>query len=200
MSKQSESQSKGRVDASGRVRYRKSETPYRRQRWTGYHNRKVWFLRGDLVTLHHQNNAQGVVTLYNYTKDRLETMSNAEFKRSRRKAYNMTESAELLNRERGYLTRKAREGWWPEPMGRGVNGARIAITSPCYYSEEHLYEIRELMADIHHGPDRADGLVSNTTTPSESELRAKINEHYFVYLKDENGNYVPTLDTLDHQM
>lgn len=168
----------------------------RKARYPHLTARKVWFLNKDLVTVYHNSGPAGIVTIKNYTKDRLETMTMKDFKRYRKRAYTIVEAAELLNKEAGYIGRKAREGWWPVPVGRGPNGLQIG-TGPGYYSEEHLYEMRDIMALIHHGRPRKDGFISNNKTPTESQLRAAINDQMFVYVKDKDGNFIQTFDTFD---
>jgi len=36
-------------------------------------NKKIWFLNGDLVRLYHSSRSTGMVSVYNITKDRIET-------------------------------------------------------------------------------------------------------------------------------
>ena len=160
--------------------------------------RAAWFLNGDLVSIFQHNKANGTVTLENFCKNRLETMTMKDFRRKRRRAYTIVEAAELLNRNQKYLSRRAREGWFPLPVGRGPNGTQLG-TGPAYYSEEHLFEIRELMSQVHWGRKRKDGLITNNHTPTESELRARLNNQILVYIKNEDGEYVPTLDVFDRR-
>ena len=36
-------------------------------------NKKVWFLNGDLVRVHHINRSNGIMSVYNITKDQIES-------------------------------------------------------------------------------------------------------------------------------
>ena len=49
-------------------------------------NRKIWFLNGDLIRLYHSSRSTGMVTVYNITKDRLETCLRSDFRRNRQRA------------------------------------------------------------------------------------------------------------------
>ena len=177
-----------------RKRYKKAEYGDRKGRLPGLATKKAYFLRGDLVIEIHRSVAMHLVTINNMTKDRRETMPFADFKRLRRKAYTITEAAILLNRNRDYLKRMARNGQIAMPVGRLPGGA-LKPNGPGYYSEEQIYEIREVMSTIHGGRPRRDGLITNNTTPTEPELRAAINKRYFVYLQDADGDYVPVFDS-----
>ena len=66
-------------------------------------NKKIWFLNGDLVRLYHSSRSTGMVTVYNITKDRLETCLRTDFRRNRQKAYTVAETAKLINRHRKYM-------------------------------------------------------------------------------------------------
>ena len=43
-------------------------------------NKKVWFLNGDLVRVHHLNRSNGIMSVYNITKDRIESCLINDFK------------------------------------------------------------------------------------------------------------------------
>lgn len=154
----------------------------------------VWFMRNDLVSIYHKSNAAGIVTLRNWTQDRLQTMTNKDFKRFRRRAYSISEAAKLLSRNPHYLSRQARAGVIPKPLGRGPGGIQIG-TRPAYYSETTIFQIREILSHIHTGRPRKDGLITNNTIPTEAELRARVSDQLLVYVQKDDGQFVPTLDT-----
>ena len=66
-------------------------------------NQKIWFLNGDLVRFYHSSRSTGLVTVYNITKDRLETCLRSDFRRNRQRAYTVAETARLVNRHRKYI-------------------------------------------------------------------------------------------------
>jgi hypothetical protein len=50
-------------------------------------NKKVWFLNGDLVRIHHYNKSNGIMSVYNINKDRIESCLINDFKNKRERAY-----------------------------------------------------------------------------------------------------------------
>ncbi len=46
-------------------------------------NKKVWFLNGDLVRIHHYNKSNGIMSVYNITKDQIESCLISDFKSKR---------------------------------------------------------------------------------------------------------------------
>lgn len=152
--------------------------------------RKTWFLNGDLVRITHVSRAQGMVTLFNCTQDHNMYISMIEFKKKRRRAYTVSETAQLLNYHKKSIPRLIKAGLLPEPMGELPGGER-AFHHLSYYSEDQIYEARNLMAQTHMGRARKDGLVTNNKTPTEQELRYAMGDGMIYYVKDENGRFIP---------
>lgn len=152
--------------------------------------RRTWFLQGDVVRITHISRAQGIVLLFNCTKDCNMSMSLVEFKRKRRRAYTVMETAALLNYHRKSIPRLVKSGLLPPPIGE-LPGGRTAFHYLSYYSEDHIWEARNLMAQTHMGKPRKDGLVTNNKTPTEQELRHAMGDGMIYYVKDETGRFIP---------
>lgn len=152
--------------------------------------RKTWFLDEDLVRITHISRAQGMVTLWNCTKSIQMTTSMVEFKRKRKRAFTVSETALLLNYHKKSIPRLIKAGLLPEPMGE-LPGGKRAFHYLSYYSEDQIWEARKLMAQTHMGRERKDGLITNNKTPTEQELRYAMGDGMIYYVKDENGKFMP---------
>lgn len=152
--------------------------------------RKTWFLDNDLVRMVHVSRAQGLVTLWNCTKSVQMTMTMVEFKRKRRRAYTVSEAAKLLNYHRKSIPRLVKNGFLPPPVGE-LHGGETAFHHLSYYSEDHIWEARNLMAQTHMGRARKDGLITNNKIPTEQELRYAMGDGLIYYVKNEDGKYIP---------
>ena len=152
--------------------------------------RKVWFLNGDLVRVEHTSRSAGIVTLYNLTQDRRETTTVIEFKKKRKRAFTVKETAQLLNCHRKHIPRLVKRGVIPDPVGELPNGER-AFHHLSYYSEDVIMEARKAMSQIHHGAARKDGLITNNKTPTEQELRYAMGDGILLYTKTEDGRFIP---------
>jgi len=152
--------------------------------------RKVWFLNEDLVRIEHTSRAAGIVTLHNLTKDRRETTTIVEFKKKRKRAFTVKETAQLLNCHRKHIPRLVKKGVIPHPIGELPNGER-AWHYLSYYSEDVIMEARKAMSQIHHGAKRKDGLITNNKAPTEQELRYAMGDGILLYTKTEDGRFIP---------
>jgi hypothetical protein len=153
-------------------------------------NQKVWFLNGDLVRLYHSSRSTGMVTVYNINKDRIETCLRSDFRKNRQRAYTIAETAILVNRHRKYMPSLIRRGVIPPPLGCSENGKR-GFQIRAYYSESQIKEIRDILASIHIGQPRKDGLVTNNMTPTKQELTRKMGDGILTYTKTEDGRFIP---------
>lgn len=153
-------------------------------------SKKIWFLNGDLVRLYHSSRSTGLVSVYNITRDRIETCLRADFRKNREKAYTVAETARLINRHRKYMPSLIKRGIIPPPVGAKINGERgWQIRS--YYSESTVKVIRDILASIHIGQPRRDGLVTNNMTPTNQELTRRMGKGILTYTKTEDGRYIP---------
>lgn len=152
--------------------------------------RRTWFLDDDLVRITHISRAQGIVTLWNCTKSLQMTTTMVEFKRKRKRAFTIMEASKLLNYHRKSIPRLVKCGLLPPPVGE-LHGGKTAFHYLSYYSEDHIWEARKLMAQTHMGRARKDGLITNNKVPTEQELRYAMGDGLIYYVKGDNGKFVP---------
>lgn len=153
-------------------------------------NQKVWFLNKDLVRVHHYNKSNGLISVYNIIQDRIETCLISDFKRNREKAYTVGETAKLINRHKKYMPSLIKRGVIPPPVG-SQKGGKTGWQVRSYYSESHVKEIRDILASIHIGQPRKDGLITNNITPNTQELTRRMGEGILTYTKTEDGRFIP---------
>ena len=83
-----------------------------------------------------------------------------------------------------------KRGVIPPPVGSqkgGVTGWQVRS----YYSESQVKEIRDILASIHIGQPRKDGLVTNNMTPNKQELTRRMGEGILTYTMTEDGRFIP---------
>jgi hypothetical protein len=153
-------------------------------------SKKIWFLNDDLVRLHHSSRSTGMVTVYNITKDRLETCLRTDFRRNRQRAYTVADTARLVNRHRKYFPSLIKRGIIPPPTGAQIGGIR-EWKIRAYYSESQVKDIRDILATIHIGRPRRDNLITNNMTPTAQELTRKTGNGILVYTRTEDGRFIP---------
>ena len=151
---------------------------------------RIWFLNGDLVRPHHLNRSNGIMSVYNVTKDQIESCLISDFKRNRERAYSVKQTAELVNRHPKYLPDLGKKGIIPLPLGAQKGGAR-AWQVKAYYRESQVREIRDILATYHFGRPRNDGLITNDWTPTNQELTRRMGDGILTYTRTEDGRFIP---------
>jgi hypothetical protein len=153
-------------------------------------SKKVWFLNGDLVRVHHLNRSNGIMSVYNINTGNLESCLIGDFKKNRERAYTVNETAQLINRHRKYIPMLIKRGTIPPPTGSSLNKERgWQIRS--YYSENQVREIRDILATYSIGRPRQDGLINNDITPTKQELTRRMGDGILTYTQTSDGRFIP---------
>jgi hypothetical protein len=83
-----------------------------------------------------------------------------------------------------------KRGVIPFPMGSSKDG-KTGWQIRSYYSESQVKEIRDILASIHIGQPRKDGLITNNLTPTNQELTRRMGDGILTYTKTEDGRFIP---------
>ena len=153
-------------------------------------HKSLWFLNKDLVRKHHLNRANGIMSVYNVTKDQIESCLVSDFKKNRERAYSIKQTAELVNRHVKYLPTLIKSGEIPAPTGAQKGGER-GWQVRAYYSESQVKEIRDILASKNIGRPRKDGLKNNNSTPTIQELTRRMGDGILTYTRTEDGRFIP---------
>jgi hypothetical protein len=130
------------------------------------------------------------MSIYNITKDRIEACFLSDFRKNRKRAYTVKQTALLVNRHPKHIPRLMGWGEIPEPTGAQKDGTR-AWQVRAYYSEDQVYEIRDILATYNIGWPRKDGLVFNNITPTRQELTRRLGDGILTYTRTDDGRFIP---------
>ena len=150
----------------------------------------LWFLNGTLVKKIHISRAQGMITLHDINRWEKFMIPLSEWKKKRRRAYLVSETARLLNLHRKSLPRLVNRGILPPPVGATKDGIPV-FGKKAYYSEDTIKDMREILAGQHIGRPRKDGFITNNKTPTALELSIAMGDSTQLYTKDKSGNFIP---------
>ena len=153
-------------------------------------SKKIYFLNGDLVRVHHLNRSNGIMSVYNINKGQIESCLIGDFKKNRLRAYTVNETAQLVNRHRKYMPELMKVETIPLPTGASIDKVRgWQIRS--YYSELQVHEIRDILATYTIGRPRKDGLINNNITPTRQELTRRMGDGTLTYTRTADGEFIP---------
>ena len=153
--------------------------------------KRIFFINEELVKVIHINRSSNIVEFYNVKQDKVQSMLYTDFKKHRKRAYSVAKAARILNRSRLQFGKYIASGLIPAPIADSIDGER-GLQIKAYYSEDHLFEIRDIMSTIHHGRPRNDGKISPRNVPTEQDLRSKMGDAILLYTRTSDGRYIPT--------
>ena len=153
-------------------------------------SKKIYFLNGDLVRVYHLNKSNGIMSVYNINKGQIESCLIGDFKKNRKRAYSVTETAKLVNRHKKSIARLVHMGRIPEPTGQSI-GKERGWQIRSWYSEDQVMEIRDILATYTQGRPRKDGLINNDITPNRQELTRRMGDGILTYTRTEDGRFIP---------
>ena len=151
----------------------------------------IFFINKDLVRMIHSNRANDICQFYNFTQDKQQSMVYSDFKKHRKRAYTVVNTARIFKRSKVQLERWIEKELIGPPTG-AVAGGKRTFRKMSYYSEDDLFTIRSVLATIHIGRPRKDGFVNpSKDVPTERELRSLIGDAIMLYTKTKDGEFVP---------
>ena len=153
--------------------------------------KKIFFVERKLYRVILSNKSQNIVYLFSINEGKEQAMLLSDFRKNRKRAYTIIDTARLLNRAEAQMHRYIDQGIAPPPIGAAIGGVRT-FHKKSYYSEDDVFAIREAMSQIHRGRPRNDGKKVNNFVLTEQELRAKMGDALMLYTKTEDGRFVHT--------
>jgi hypothetical protein len=66
------------------------------------------------------------------------------------------------------------------------------------WHESNIVEAHEALANTHRGRPRKDGMVVPQAMPSLREVKAMIRDEHVMYIKSDDGEFVPVFRTGDY--
>lgn len=147
----------------------------------------VFFLNGDLHRLIKTNAAGNTCYAFNYQKNEVVKYTYSDYKKFKKPAYKIGEVSKILRRHKERIRIAFSEGHVKKPTLVKYQGR----TGTYYFSEEEIYELRDYFASVHRGRPRFDGIVVSKNVPSRAELDSLFGKTPTLYIRTEEGNFVP---------
>lgn len=156
-------------------------------------NSKIFFLNGDLHKIVKTNASANVCHAYNYAKKEVVKYTYSDYKKFKKTAYRISDVAKMMRRHEDRIRRAI----WNLEVTRPAIIEYETKIGTYYFSEENIYEIRDYFANVHRGRPRGDGIVVSKNVPTVAELDAILGKKPMIYIKTEEGKYVPVWSAED---
>jgi hypothetical protein len=151
---------------------------------------RYFFVEGIFYRLEQVDRYRNLASAIRYdTGDRVSFVWS-DLKKSAGRAYSTYRVGQILNCKRNIIKRLEKEcGIKPIKVQKNDTDWR---GGKCYFSEQQVLDMWEIMVNTHHGAPRKDGAITQRQgLPTKTEVIAKMHGNEILYYKDDSGNFVP---------
>lgn len=153
-------------------------------------SKKYFFLEGKLLRVVEIVRATDTVYFHYVRSTDLKAMRYSDFKKHRKRAYTQKGTADLLGRSVMQITRYIKAGMIEPPTYVMEERKFGGNHNRSFYSEDYIFEIRDMMANIPMTYRRKDGIIKRNVL-TEQELRVRMGLAMMLYAQTEDGRFIP---------
>lgn len=149
-----------------------------------------FYLNGNLHKKLRINRAADEIITWCYPLGKRVTYTYSDVKRRKEPAFTTAEVSKMLNRKRQTIAVAIMEGNIRPPQATyGLNGEKNMYKY--MWSEKDILEAHAFFLTQHCGRPRKDGIIVPMYMPSVRELRAMIRQEEPLYVRTDDGEFVP---------
>lgn len=155
---------------------------------------KYFFLNKELHRLLSVNYARDEAVAWSFTEEKRKLYQWSDIRRRASRGFTIRQVAEMINRNRQQINRYIWSGQIPAPVLAVGPESKWSVR---VFSEEEVYKIQEVVASQHRGRPRNDGQITVRKAPSREEVYAKMKYNAQLYIKTEDGRFIPLYEAED---
>lgn len=150
-----------------------------------------FFLNGKLHKKLRIVRAEDSIETWCYPEHRRVAYTYSDVKKNMETAYSTNEVADMLGKSFRTIERAIKSGGITEPQ------IIYTLTERKHkygyrWNEDNIMELHSYLLSIHRGRPRNDGRITPQKLPTARELRAMIRQEQVLYVRTEDGRFVPT--------
>lgn len=149
-----------------------------------------FYLNGNLHKVLRRKRSEDLLIAWDYPSGKRVAYILSHVQKSKQRAYSIPQAAKFMNRDPETIKRHIRNGEIKRPQHSYSfdNPDRVL---KYFFNEEDIREIHNFFKTVHRGRPRIDGDVTTSKIPSYAELEAMMRNEKILYVKNENGEFVP---------
>ena len=152
---------------------------------------RYFYLNGDLHRVLRQSRADDQVIAWNFPLGKRVAYSLVDVMRNKQHAYQLRHVCELLGKHQDTIKARLYDGTIRTPQRSYSIDERRSL-GKYYWSEDNVRELYDFFRTVHIGRPRKDGtIVTSQRLPSRAELEAKMRQETVLYVRNDEGEFVP---------
>jgi MerR HTH family regulatory protein len=149
-----------------------------------------FYLNDSLHRTLHVNRTDDTIIAFNFVEGKRVAYNYSDVQKNKKHAYSISEAAKLINRHVDTIKRHLRAGDIRKPQQAYALDDKNRL-SRYYFNENDIRELREFFKTVHIGRPRNDGEITASNIPSRVELEAMLRNETVLYVKNNEGEFVP---------
>lgn len=151
---------------------------------------RFFFYRDQLHRKIHINRGADLVTAWNYIEHKPCKYIYSDVRKTGERAFTTGQVADMVDRTRENILVHIKNGMVERPQYSYSMENREHLAY--YWRESDILDLHAYLQTVHIGRPRKDGEVNTRALPSAAELRAMIRQGTVLYVKNSQGEFVPT--------
>ena len=151
---------------------------------------RYFYLNGELHKTLRRSRAEDLVVAWNYLKGKRVAYSLTDVNKNKQHAYPISQVSKILEKHEDTIKLHLYAGRINFPQqSYSLNGNKTP--GKYFWSEDDVRKMHDFFKTVHRGRPRKDGKITPGNMPSRAELEAIINQEQVLYVKNNEGDFIP---------
>lgn len=149
-----------------------------------------FYLNGNLHKVLRKKRSENLIIAWDYPNGKRVAYVLSDVQKNKQRAYSIPQVAKFINRHPETIKRHMRNGEINFPQYSYTFDENKRLLK-YFFSEKDVKELHDFFKTVHRGRPRIDGDITTSKIPSNAELEALMRNEKILYVKNENGDFVP---------
>jgi hypothetical protein len=151
---------------------------------------RYFFLNNKLHKVLRRSRAEDLLVAWDYQLGKRVAYNLTDVNKNKQHAYPISEVVKIIGKHEDTIKMHLYKGnlKYPE-QSYSLNGKRTP--GKYFWSEDNIREMHDFFKTVHRGRPRKDGAITPGNLPSRAELEAIMKQENILYVKNNDGEFVP---------
>ena len=151
---------------------------------------RYFYLNNRLHKVLRRSRAEDLIVAWDYQEGKRVAYSLTDVNKNKQHAYPMSQVVKIIGKHEDTIKLQMYKGNLKYPQqAYSLNGNKTP--GKYFWSEDDIRNMHDFFKTVHRGRPRKDGRVTPGDMPSRAEVEATMRQENILYVKNEDGTFVP---------
>jgi len=151
---------------------------------------RYFYLNNRLHKVLRRSRAEDLIVAWDYQEGKRVAYSLTDVNKNKQHAYPMSQVVKIIGKHEDTIKLQMYKGNLKYPQqAYSLNGNKTP--GKYFWSEDDIRNMHDFFKTVHRGRPRKDGRVTPGDMPSRAEIEATMRQENILYVKSEDGTFVP---------